>query len=113
MAISQIAGVEAERKHALAVKQQKAPTAAKTAGPVPAADAGTFLYQLRGIGSELASILSLEAFYRNFGNRREVAAYAGLVPSPWRSGGIEVEQGISKAGNSRLRKSMIPMPLTA
>ena len=54
-------------------------------------------------------MLSLEAFYRSFGNRREVAAYAGLAPSPWRSGDIDVEQGISKAGNARLRKTMIQL----
>jgi len=49
----------------------------------------------------------LEALYRSFANRREVAAYSGLAPSPWKSGGIDVEQGISKAGNARLRKTMI------
>jgi transposase len=67
------------------------------------------LLRLRSIGPEFASVLSSEAFYRNFGNRREVAGYAGLVPSPWKSGGIDVEQGISKAGNARLRKTMIQM----
>jgi transposase len=45
---------------------------------------------IRGTGPEFASVLSLEAFYRNFANRREVAAYAGLVPSPWKSGSIDV-----------------------
>ena len=54
-------------------------------------------------------MLSLEAFYRNFANRREVAAYSGLTPSPWKSGGIDVEQGISKAGNARLRKTVIQL----
>jgi transposase len=54
-------------------------------------------------------VLSLEAFYRNFANRRELAAYAGLAPSPWKSGGIDGEQGISKSGNARLRKSMIQL----
>jgi transposase len=67
------------------------------------------LLRLRSIGPEFASVLSSEAFYRNFGNRREVAGYAGLVPSPWKSGRIDVEQGISKAGNARLRKTMIQM----
>jgi transposase len=51
-------------------------------------------------------VLLSEASYRNFGNRREVAGYAGLVPSPWKSGGIDVEKGTSKAGNARLRKTM-------
>ena len=54
-------------------------------------------------------MLSLEAFYRSYGNRREVAAYSGLAPSPWRSGGIDIEQGMSKAGNARLRKTMVQL----
>ena len=70
-------------------------------------ETGAQLLRLRGIGPEFASVLSLEAFYRSFANRREVAAYSGLAPSPWKSGGIDVEQGISKAGNARLRKTMI------
>jgi len=36
-------------------------------------------------------------------------AYAGLVPTPWRSGTIDREQGISKAGNRRLRHIMIEL----
>jgi transposase len=50
-----------------------------------------------------------KAFYRHFGNRREVAAYAGLAPTPWRSGTIDREQGISKAGNPRLRHIMVEL----
>ncbi len=53
--------------------------------------------------------LYLEGLYRSFANRREVAAYAGLVPTPWRSGTIDREQGISKAGNWRLRHIMIEL----
>ena len=62
-----------------------------------------------GIGPEFASILWLEAFFRSFGNRRQIAAYAGLAPSPWQSGGIDRDQGISKAGNPLLRKTMIEL----
>jgi transposase len=53
--------------------------------------------------------LGIRTFYRNFNNRREVAAYSGLTPSPWKSGRIDVEQGISKAGNARLRTTMIQL----
>jgi transposase len=51
-------------------------------------------------------VLAGEAFFRDFHNRREVASYAGLAPSPWQSGGVDQEQGISKAGNARVRKTM-------
>jgi transposase len=54
-------------------------------------------------------VLWHEGFYRQFRNRREIAAYAGLVPTPWRSGSIDREQGISKAGNRRLRHIMIEL----
>ena len=36
-------------------------------------------------------------------------AYAGLAPSPWQSGGVERDQGISKSGNRRLRHTMIEL----
>ena len=51
------------------------------------------LLKLRGIGPEFASLLWLESLFRSFGNRRQVAAYAGLAPSPWQSGGVERDQG--------------------
>jgi transposase len=51
------------------------------------------LKRLKGIGNQIASVLYFEGLYRHFGNRREVAAYAGLVPTPWRSGSIAREQG--------------------
>ena len=67
------------------------------------------LLKLKGLGPEFASLLWLELLFRSFGNRREVAAYAGLAPSPWQSGSIERDQGISKSGNRRLRKTMIEL----
>jgi len=67
------------------------------------------LLKLKGMGPEFASLLWLESLFRSFGNRRQVAAYAGLAPSPWQSGGVERDQGISKSGNRRLRKTMIEL----
>jgi transposase len=67
------------------------------------------LLQLRGIGPELASLLWLEGLFRRFDNRRQIAAYAGLAPSPWQSGGTAREQGITKAGNPRLRRAMVEL----
>jgi transposase len=96
---SQIAAVERERDALI-----EAPSEA--AGPGTPAAA---LARLKGIGGELGALLWLEALFRRFDNRRQLAAYAGLAPSPWQSGGTEREQGISKAGNRRLRHAMVEL----
>ena len=67
------------------------------------------LLKLKGMGPEFASLLWLKSLFRSFGNRRQMAAYAGLAPSPWQSGSVERDQGISKSGNRRLRKTMIEL----
>ncbi|WP_264045112.1 transposase [Methylobacterium flocculans] len=54
-------------------------------------------------------MLVREALYRSFATRKQVAAYAGLTPSPYASGDRQRNQGISKAGNSLSRKSMIEL----
>jgi transposase len=110
LVMSQLAALEAERNRALQARQTAAENRkAPSSGTASAGEVGSQLLRLRSIGPEIASVLSLEAFYRNFSNRREVAAYSGLAPSPWKSGGIDVEQGISKAGNARLRTTMIQL----
>jgi len=38
-----------------------------------------------------------------------LASYAGLAPTPWQSGSVAHEQGVSKAGNPRLRTTMIQL----
>jgi transposase len=62
------------------------------------------LVRLRAIGPKGAWILVKEVFgWRQFANRRELASSLGLVPTPHASGSIDREQGISKAGNRRVR----------
>jgi transposase len=70
---------------------------------------GAMLQNIKGIGPEFAAILWLEGLFRPFDNRRQVAAYAGLAPTPWQSGSIDREQGVSKAGNPRLRTTLIQL----
>ncbi len=67
------------------------------------------LVRLRAIGPQFATVLVAEVFHKRFANRRQVASYAGLVPSPFNSGAPVREQGISKAGNPRARTTMIEM----
>ena len=66
------------------------------------------LMHLRGIGLTSAWVFVMEYFgWRQFHNRKEVAALAGLTPMPYASGDSSRDQGISKAGNRRIRTLMI------
>jgi transposase len=66
--------------------------------------------RLRGIGPNTAWLLVREVFgWRRLQNRRELASLAGLTPSPYDSGETRREQGISKAGNRRVRWMMIEL----
>jgi transposase len=66
------------------------------------------LQQLIGIGMGSSWIFVMELFgWRQFQNRREVAGAIGLTPTPYNSGDSVREQGISRAGNRRVRKLAI------
>jgi transposase len=67
------------------------------------------LLGIKGVGVEFANVLVSECFMRTFDNRRQVASYAGLASTPWQSGKVNRDQGVSKAGNPRLRKMLIQM----
>jgi transposase len=93
--LAQVKAVEADRDAMLEPVAEQASTPA------------TMIAQLKGIGPEFAGVLWSEGLFRHFDNRRRLAAYAGLAPTPWKSGKIDHEQGVSKAGNPRLRTTMI------
>jgi transposase len=62
------------------------------------------LMRLKGIGPGSAWLFGAEFFaWRNFQNRRQVGSAAGLVSAPFTSGDDAKDQGISKAGNARVR----------
>jgi transposase len=66
------------------------------------------LLALRAIGFESAWLYVMEFFsWRQFANRREVRALAGLTPTPYQSGDQHREQGIAKAGNRHIRAMAI------
>src|SRR3954451_7355386 len=95
--LAQLKTVEAERDTLLK------PATDEAASP-PA-----MLARLKRIGPQTAAVLWSEGLFRRFDNRRQVAAYAGLAPTPWQSGSIDHEQGVSKAGNPRLRTTMVEL----
>jgi len=62
------------------------------------------LLNLRGIGANSAWLYVMEFFgWRRIKNRKQLGSLAGLTPTPYQSGDSDLEQGISKAGNRRLR----------
>lgn len=68
------------------------------------------MMRLRAIGPETAWTHAGEIFaWRKFENTRQVGALVGLAPTPYQSGGTHHEQGISKAGNRRVRGLAIEM----
>jgi transposase len=68
------------------------------------------LCALMGIGPVGSFRMIVEFFgWRTFRNRREVSQAAGLAPSPYASGQMNHEQGISKVGNKRIRALMIEL----
>jgi transposase len=62
------------------------------------------LEELKAIGPTSATVLVSELFgWRDFKNGKQVGSCAGLTPTPYSSGKVEREQGISRAGNRRVR----------
>lgn len=106
---------EIEREHArlMLVREQLDALAQAPADLTPAAaqmaQRSELLLRLKSLGPAFTTTLTNEVFYKDFRNRREVASYFGLTPSPWQSGGIDRDQGISKAGNPRARCAAIEM----
>ena len=125
--LGQIAAIEAERDAMLARQAeaeavqgaQGAPArvqkpmdlngpGAETVAEAEAAPVVQKLIELNGLGAETVAMLWTEAFYRSFDNRRQLAAFGGLAGTPWKSGSIDREQGVSM-GNHRLRQTMIQL----
>jgi transposase len=92
----QILALETERRTAIRESQEPAMAQVRQ------------LLQLKGIGENAAWLYVMEFFgWRDFNNRREIGALAGLTPTPFQSGGEDHEQGISKAGNTLIRAMAI------
>ncbi|MBW1860285.1 MAG: IS110 family transposase [Deltaproteobacteria bacterium] len=74
----------------------------------PAIEQVRHLIKLKGIGINSAWLFVMEFFaWREFRNRREVGALAGLTPTHNQSGDSSHGQGISKAGNRFVRDIVI------
>jgi transposase len=95
---AQITTLERHRQHAIVQDQGRA------------ADQVRQLLRLRAVGPSGAWVVVNEFFsWRQFQNRKQVGAAAGLTPTPFQSGDDRREQGISKAGNRHLRAVAIEL----
>jgi transposase len=90
--------IEAERGAALAAE-----------APDEAATKIVALTRIRGIGDTFAAVLTREVFYRRFDNRRQIASYVGIAPTPHQSGAMDRDRRIGRAGNPRARKTLIQL----
>lgn len=97
---TQIAAIDRERRERVSQASEE---------PDPALDKVRLLESLRGIGVDSAWLLVREFFWRTFDNRRQVAGAAGLGGTPYSSGNMNRELGISKAGNARIRTRLIEL----
>jgi transposase len=99
---SQIKAIEAQR-----LAEVKAAQAAAQPGRAEAMLA--LLVRVVGIAAGTAQVLVREILSRPLRDRRAVARYAGLTGSPDESGTKRREKGLARAGNARVRRSMIQL----
>jgi len=68
------------------------------------------LQTLRAIGVTGAWVLATEIFgWRQIENRRQLGGLVGLVPAPYQSGETAYDQGITRAGNTHVRRVMVQL----
>jgi transposase len=95
--------LQVANRQARELEQQRAKEVREREGS-PAIDKVRKLLGLKAIGIGSSWLYVQEFFgWRKFKNRREVGALAGLAPTPYASGQTDRDQGISKAGNKRMR----------
>jgi len=97
LVLEQVKALEAERRDTLLDPASPFPHRAKVAT----------LTKLAGIGELSATLLVAEGFHRQYSSRRHLASYLGLAPTPFASGEVQRDQGISKAGNKPARTLLV------
>ena len=105
----QIAEVEAERDEVVCQGAALSPSGIAEGSEAQAAAKIATLHRLKGIGENDATLLTHEIFYRSFRNRRELASWVGMTPTPWASGDMQRDQGIARDGPGWIRAQLIQM----
>jgi len=94
----QIAEVDAERTEAV-----------RNSEAFPHADKVCRLARMSGVGEISATVLVAEVYHREFQNRRRLASFIGLAPSPYASGEMSRDRGINKAGTKLARSTLVEL----
>ena len=105
----QIAQVEAERDEAARAGAKLSIADVPEGSVAQAMVKIAALTRLKGIGENDATLLIHEIFYRGFRNRRELASWVGMTPTPWASGDTLRDQGIGRDGPAWIRAQLIQM----
>lgn len=95
----QITEVENDRRMALTDNR----------GTFPHADKVRRLATLGAVGETTATVLVAEVYHRTFETRRHVASFVGLAPSPYKSGDVDRDRGINKAGTKLARQTLVEL----
>ena len=109
MVLRHVADVEQAMAESTPIEQESAAEPVKGQPELERHDQEAALEKLTCIGRETAVVLVREVLCRNFKDRRSLAAFSGLTPSPYSSGGLKHEQGISKAGNAIVRARLVQL----
>ena len=105
----QIEEVEAERDEVARAGAELSMSDAPEGSDEQAAVKIATLAQLKGIGENDATLLTHEVFYRGFRNRRELASWVGITPTPWASGDTQRDQGVGRDGPAWIRANLVQM----
>ena len=105
----QVAEVEGERDEVARAGAELSIADAPEGSDAQAAAKIATLTRLTGIGENDATVLVNEVFYRGFRNRRELASWVGMTPTPWASGDTQRDQGIGRDGPAWIRAQVIQM----
>ncbi len=101
------AQLELVKAHIKALEKQQREAMAKDDA---AAQQMRMLQVLKGLDQQIPWVLVRELFgWRKFKNGRQVGGLAGLTPTPYASGSMSREQGISKHGIARIRSLAVEL----
>jgi|SRR5579872_1722851 len=91
------------------VEQDGRAMVAEATSSLPGREKVKSLATLGGVSETSALLLITEVYHRRYESRRHLASFLGLAPSPYASGEVSRDRGISKAGNKLARQTLVEL----